>query len=264
MKLVTLLFGVLMPVLHAFSCSGIPQTFTEGSDFKVEVMTFRPEKPKSIVLILPPTGGINIIDKSYAKGLCERGHEVHILTHWSDDDEFNYELEIHNRFYARSYRAIGLVLKNMRTDLKIGVLGTSVGGIFASIAASRYPQITSAMIITSGAHIPSIIANSNQLAMVDAWNVRRKRYGFKNKTEYIEALEKVIDLEPLNRLTMTTPKRFGLIIATEDKTVPTVNQERLKALWKPETVFYRKNGHFWGIVLTWLFDSEKIFSFFQE
>lgn len=243
-------------------CSGTDLSFTE-QDFSVETLHYRPENTRSIVLIIPPTGGTNIIDRSYAKGLCKEGIDTYILSHWTGDDEYNLELSIHTRFYARAYKAIGIVLKNLPKGKEIGLIGTSVGGLHGSIAASRYPEITRAFIITGGAHIPSIIANSNQEAMEDAWEKRRKLFSFKSRSEYITALENVIELEPLNRLAIPSKKKFGMVISTTDKTVPTINQERLKALWKPETVIYNEYDHFWTIVTTWLFDAQKIYDFFK-
>jgi predicted alpha/beta hydrolase family esterase len=63
---------------------------------------------------------------------------------------------------------------------------------------------------------------------------------------------------------MNTAKKFGMVISTSDKTVPTLNQERLKSLWKPEVVIYKDQDHFWTIVNTWLFDSDKIYAFFDS
>jgi pimeloyl-ACP methyl ester carboxylesterase len=244
------------------ACSG-ETVFFKDSDFSVETLSYKPEALKSYVLIIPPTGGTNIIDKSYARNLCKEGIQTYVLSHWTKDDEYNLELAIHTRFYARAYRAVGLVLKNLPKGKEIGLLGTSVGGLHAAIAASRYPEITRAFIITGGAHIPSITANSNQEAMRTVWEKRRTLFKFQSKAQYIEALEKVIELEPLNRLTIATPKKFGMVISSEDKTVPTINQERLKSLWKPEKIRYENYDHFWTIVKTWLFHADDIYDFFK-
>jgi hypothetical protein len=262
MKSFALLIAPLLVSLNAFTAETEMKTFKD-LDFEVEVLSYHPEKPKSYILIVPPTGGTNYIDRSYATGLSKRGHHVYVLSRWTGDNEYNLELEIHKRFYARSFRAIGVVLSQIPKNAKVGILGTSVGGLHASIAASRYPEISSAMIITAGAHIPSIIAHSDQEAMVNVWLERKKRYGLKDKSHYVDELNKVIELEALNRLEIKTPKKFGLVISSNDTTVPTVNQERLKSLWKPEKVLYKDKDHFWTIVHTWLFDADFIYDFFE-
>ena len=259
----SLLLGLMLPLFNAFSCTQETLTINHGPDFEVEAVSYKPQEVKSYIIIIPPTGGTNFIDRSYAKGLCQRGHHVYILAHWTGLDEINMELEIHRRLYARAYRAIGVVLELVPKEAKVGILGTSVGGLHAAIAASRYTQITSSMIILGGAHIPSIIANSDQKAMVDAWKERQKRYGFKNKTEYIEALSQVIELEAFDRAMISPPKKFGMVISTGDQTVPTANQERLKSLWLPEHVIYKDSGHFWSILSTWLFEKNFIYDFFK-
>lgn len=253
-----LILLLLIPFITEASCEGAV-TRWNSTDFSVEVLDFAPSKFSSQVIIIPPTGGTNIIDRSYAKKICKRGHRAVILSHWSEDDEMSFELSIHTRFYARAFRAIGLVVEKIKTEGPVGILGTSVGGLHASIAVSRYPEITKAFIITGGAHIPSIIANSNQKVMNNAWIERQKKYGFKNKDEYIKALEDVIKLEPLT----IKGKKLGLVIATEDETVPTINQEKLRNLWNPEVVITRDNDHFWAIVSTWLFHADEVYSFFE-
>jgi hypothetical protein len=262
MKFFALLIASLMLSLDSLGSSFNEIKFKD-QDFEVQVLSYRPEKPKSFILIVPPSGGTNYIDRSYASGLRQRGHHVYVLSRWTGDDEYNLDLEIHKRFYARSFRAIGLVLSQIPKNAKVGILGTSVGGLHASIAASRYPEISSAMIITAGAHISSIIAHSDQEAMISAWLKRKKLYGFKDRFEYEEALNKVIELEALDRAQIKTQKKFGLVISSTDTTVPTINQERLKSLWKPEKVMYKNKDHFWTIVLTWLFDADFIYDFFE-
>jgi pimeloyl-ACP methyl ester carboxylesterase len=252
----------LFILLTLASCSPKP-LFLKQDDFTVEVLSFKPEVTRSYAIIIPPTGGTNFIDRSYASGLAKHGIHTYVLSHWTGDDEYKLELSIHNRFYHRALKAIGIVLKEIPKDAHVGILGTSVGGIHAAIAASRYPELSSAFIITGGAHIPSIIANSNQDVMKDAWTQRAKLFNFKDKGEYISALEKEIDLEPLNRLAMTSPKNFGLVIATADETVPTINQERLSSLWKPEKIIYKDHDHFWSIISTWLFNAGEIYTFFE-
>lgn len=261
-KLITLLMTPLLLSLDAISYAQETKVFKEA-DFSVEVLSYQPEVVKSYVLIVPPTGGTNYIDRSYAKNLSDKGHHVYVLSHWTGDNEYNPELEIHTRFYARSFKAIGVVLKQIPKNASVGILGTSVGGLHAAIAASRYPEITKAFVITGGAHIPSIIANSDQKAMDDVWKKRKKIYKFKDKSEYIDALSKIIELEPLNRLTMDTPKKFGMVISHKDTTVPTLNQNKLKNLWKPEKVLYKDYDHFWTIVLTWMWDADFIVDFFD-
>jgi dienelactone hydrolase len=152
------------------------------NDFAIEVLNYQPDSPKSHVIIVPPTGGTNFLDRRYASGLCSRGINALILSHWTNDDEYNIELSIHTRFYGRVYEAIGVLLDELPAKTKIGIMGTSVGGLHAAIAASRYQQISSAFIISGGAHIPSIIANSDQALMKKIWQERRKLYNFQDKT----------------------------------------------------------------------------------
>ncbi|HXH31291.1 MAG TPA: acyl-CoA thioester hydrolase/BAAT C-terminal domain-containing protein [Bacteriovoracaceae bacterium] len=233
-----------------------------SSDFVAQVQSYIPQTHRGHVIIVPPTGGTNVLDRSYARSLCAAGLSAHILSNWSGDDEFNLELEIHTRFYARANRAIRVVVNSFPPGDFIGILGTSVGGIHAAIAASQLPRISTAFIITGGAHVPGIIAYSTQQAMRNAWEHRQKKYGFKNKQEYVTALEKVIELEPGDL--SNSGKKLGLVIGEQDHVVPTANQERLRSLWKPQKLIVYNFDHLPTIVLTWLFNSREVVSFFAQ
>lgn len=215
-----------------------------------------------IVIVMPPTGGTNLIDRSYAAGLCEKGIGAVILDHWSDDDEYNLELEIHTRFYRRAQAAIDLLLAQYNGK-SFGILGTSVGALHGSIAFARVPQIKSGLFIVGGAPIAEIIAHSNQAAMVTAREVRFKRYGFKSDEEYLAALKKVLPYEPLEIEFDRSAKRLGLIVSTNDLTVPTANQILLREKWVPDVEYTTSWSHVLAIVKTWLFDKSKVVDFFS-
>ncbi len=230
--------------------------------FWVEVAHYGSEAKKTI-LIMPPTGGENVIDRSYAKMFCEAGYEVFILKEWSNQYEKDVELELHQRFYERSQKAIELVLKEVKETSQIGLLGTSVGALFSEVAASIQPRINAVFVIVGGAPIASIIVNSDQQAMIDLAERRRQRYGFSSKEQYQTALSAKFKLEPMSLGDGYKNKKLGALIALDDTTVPTAAQKNLVALWQTQTVIERNNGHFWAIVNAWLFDSDKILNFFE-
>jgi hypothetical protein len=56
--------------------------------FKVQILKLQSKIPnQKSILIIPPTGGTNFIDRSYGKLFCENGFDVFILDRWTDDDE---------------------------------------------------------------------------------------------------------------------------------------------------------------------------------
>jgi hypothetical protein len=96
-----------------------------AQSIEVNVSTYKAKKTAlGSILILPPTGGSNVIDRLYAKTLRSAGFDVYILKHWTGDDEYSLELEIHQRLYEKAQKAIGKVLSDIETPF-IGILGTS-------------------------------------------------------------------------------------------------------------------------------------------
>ncbi len=262
MKKYILLILASVPFLNSsLACEGVERVITDN-DFKVDTLEFTAEGSKKLVFILPPTGGINIIDKSYAKALCKSNINAVIVKNWTDDDEHSLELEIHTRFYNRAQRAMGILIKKYH-NFELGVLGTSVGGLHASISLARFDQLKIGLFIVSGGNIASIITDSNQKVLVDAKKKRFAFFNFKSDREYQNALEKVIPYEPLRIKFDRVQKKIGMIISTNDDTVPTKNQLELQEKWNPIILSSSGLGHKATVVKTWLFLKSDIVEFFH-
>jgi hypothetical protein len=234
------------------------------SEFQVRVLKFESQQPnKKSILIVPPTGGTNFLDRSYAKVLCKNGFDVFILERWTDDDEYSLDLSIHERFYARGQKAIEIALENIKSPF-VAILGTSVGGIHAAIAIARFKNLNAAFAIASGASIGEIIALSDQEVLVQARKQRFEIHGFKDDQEYIEALTPHLPLEPLQLPTPPKHKQLGMVIARADTTVPTQTQRVLEQLWMPRVVVEVSGNHFFSILKTWFFHRRKIVEFFKS
>ena len=235
----------------------------ESIDFKVDVSRYGGQNSVKSIVILPPTGRTNYLDRSYAKIFCKAGFDTYIMDSWTGDEVKTTELEIHQRFYGQAQKAIGLVLSQIKSPY-IGLLGTSVGGLHATIAASYQDRLQAVFVITGGISVAEVIVNSNQAAMVELRQDRQRRYGFKTADENIKALGNVFSFEPENLPQKFRQKDLGLSIALEDKTVPTANQLRLKEFWNSKYVITFPNNHFWTIVKSWLFKSDEILQFFED
>lgn len=254
---------MLLSLSKAWACTDTSQLFTDG-EFKVEVIEFSdPAKTyQKLVLIIPPTGGMNFIDRSYANQLCENGIKATVMKSWTGDDEYNLELEIHQRFYNRAQKAIELSINHYQ-NYELGILGTSVGGIHAAIATSRFDRLKSSFLIVSGGNIASIISNTTQKVLVDAKEKRFKKYHLKTIDEYEKALSAILPYEPL-MLPIDASKRLGMIISENDDVVPTKNQQALREHWNPQYGWTTTWGHTLAVVKTWLFDSADVVGFFLQ
>lgn len=266
MKNCVFFLGVVLNFLphwaYGASCKVEETTLADG-DFKVEVLRYTADgRAGRTLLIIPPTGGTNFLDKNYAKSFCKEGFDVYVLSHWSNDSEKAFDLEIHDRFYSRAQKAVGAVLKHVSSPW-VGILGTSVGGLHTAVAMAQHSRLDAAFVIAGGAPIAEVIVDSDQDAMMEAKTERYKIYKFKSDAEYLAALKKLIPLDPMN-FPAPVGKDLGVMIATLDTTVPTKNQQDLINFWKPQKVITFENIHLFGIVKTWLFHKNEIIEFFKR
>jgi hypothetical protein len=229
-----------------------------------EVSVYRPEglEAKSLILV-PPTGGINLIDRSYARAFCENGYHVYLVHDWPRPGEDKIDLEVHQAFYSNAQKAIASVLASIQAPF-VGILGTSVGALHASISMMTLDKIDAAFLIVGGLPIAEVVVTSDQKAMQELRAARQKRYEFKNDAENILGISKVFDLEPMSQGAWPKKKSIGIVISTGDKTVPYATQKKLQDFFQPQKVIALKNNHFWAIVKTWAFYKSELISFFEE
>lgn len=245
------------------SCKPYTQTF-DDQNFQVQTLNYKPKSPTNkSILIIPPTGGTNVIDRSYAAMFCKNGYQVYVLSSWTGDVETVIDFEIHQRFYTHAQKAISIVLDQLKTPY-IGLLGTSVGGLHASIAASVQERINAVFAITAGTPIAEVVVYSQQKAMVDLNKNRKAKYKTSSDQEQIHRISQVFQLEPQQLAPLHVKKDLGMSIALKDTVVPIEQQEKLRLLWKPNTIIEINNDHFFGILKTWAFHREKVLSFFNK
>lgn len=234
-----------------------------SAEFQVSTSYFTPsEATKKSIVIIPPTGGTNAIDRSYARQFCRAGYQVAIINGWSNDQETKTDIEIHQHFYSGAQKAVQIALLEIKTPF-VGLLGTSVGALHAAISANSIDRFNAVFLIAGGADISEVIVTSDQKAMVDLKKARKNRFGFKDDSENMKAIDSAFTLEPMKLGTAYLKKDIGMVIASGDHTVPTATQIKLKDFFKPTTLITLNNDHFWAIVKSWLFHSGEILEFFD-
>jgi hypothetical protein len=237
--------------------------YTDQS-FEVEVTECRvPGGSQKSLILLPPTGGTNIIDRSYMKRFCNSGWDVYLLNNWSHPEEKGDDLEFHQHAYTNSQRAIGVTLERIKTPY-IGLLGTSLGATYASVAANTFEKLNGVFMIVGGLPIPRVIVTSDQVGMQALHKSRFERFKFANDGDYESAINKVFHLEPTQLGDMHLKKDIGVVVALNDTTVPYATQKNLIEFFKPRTVIELSSSHFWAIVKTWLFHTGELVQFFDE
>lgn len=245
-----------------YACSDNVVVYKDSDGFAAQTLRFTPKQhTNQTVLILPPTGGINALDRSYAKLLCRRGIKSIIITNWTGDDEVSFDIDVHDRLYHRGQQAIDLVVNKHQNEY-LGILGTSVGSLHASIALARREELKAGFFIVGGGDIASIITDSDQDILEQAKEQRIEKYSFASVEEYRQALSESISLEPLDIDFDRDTRKVGMIISLNDSTVPTYNQNLKKDAWKPDVKFYSNQGHVTTVIKSWLLYRDDISDFF--
>lgn len=271
-KLIFYYFLFITAILSITSCSTFssaenctPVHRSLGSaNFQAD-STFYPsvDTTKKSIVIIPPTGSTNAIDRSYAKMFCHAGFQVVILNHWTADQETNSDLEIHQHFYSGAQQAIQLIFAELKTPF-IGMLGTSVGALHTAISTNTILKLNASFLIVGGASIAEVVVESDQKAMVDLKKDRIERFHFKSDGEIVKAIDEKLKLEPTLQGELFKSKTIGMVIATEDTTVPARTQNKLRDFFKPKKVIEINSNHFWGIIKSWLFHDDEILKFFND
>lgn len=248
---------------HKSACQPQSSTLNE-KDFAVEITTYlQSSAADKTIVIIPPTGGTNLIDRSYAKRFCDEGFNVYIVNDWSRPNEKTSNLEYHQIFYTNSARALGMVLGQIQTHF-IGVLGTSVGALHSIVASAKFKQIDAVYSIAGGFPLSEIAVKSDQDAMRDLRAWRLKHYSLKNDEEYLQALKAKFALESETLNSIDLNKKYGLTIVDQDTTVPVATQLQLKELWHASSIVHITGGHTYGIIKMWLFHTAELVNFFKE
>ncbi len=235
-----------------------------SGEFKVDVNKYWvEEKSNKSLLILPPTGGVTVLDRSFARKFARAGYDVYVVETWTGLGFETVNLDMHNTTYGAGQRAIQAVLAQIDTDF-IGILGTSVGALHAIIAASQEAKVDAVFAIVGGTPQSEIIVKSKVQQMVALRQKRFAHYKFTNDSEYQKALDDIFKLEPLKLEPLFKGKKLGMVLAKSDDKVPTSTQEQLRELWSPSLLIEYDGGHFSTIIKTWFFEDDKILEFFES
>lgn len=251
-------------------CKVSQRTFQSQNDkdffIKARVYNLKNTKTNKTILLLPPTGGENILDVGYSYRLCKQGFKVFSLIHWTQergDKDYALDFNVHQRYMTRTQQAIRLSLEQINEE-KIGVLGTSSGAINFSVALSD-PEIAKKVSafynIVGGAPLCNVIARAGESALLEVRKKRFKEFNFKNENEYVDKIcSKVFWKVPK---TKPDTVKFAMTLASKDSTVPYDLQKNLVKWWNPESVKVQPHGHFVTILKTFFTQKKQILDFFE-
>ena len=150
-------------------------------------------------------------------------------------------------------------------EKRVGVLGTSAGGINFNVSLGR-EEITSRVNaffnIVSGASLCKLLANAGEKGLKNLREQRFEKFKIKSMKEYEDKLCGAFNWE----IPKVAPKnvKIASIISLKDDTVSTKFQIEMVEDFKPLFVVESNFNHFYTVVTSYLFHKKKIFKFFED
>lgn len=245
-----------------------PLTFKNRN---IYIKDYRPllsskEDELKTILLMPPTGGENLLDRNNANHFCKRGYRVVILSHWDFQDEASLIPTMHDRGAIRTLSAVRNTLDfiNPQRPHQVGILGTSVGAISAAIGMGVDLRISAGFFIVGGGGMVDIITESTEKNLTELRGKRMKENSFKSLEEYRSYLAKYIKIDPLDFASELKNRPTSFIIAQQDITVPTKNQMQLLSAAESKEVLFIDGTHFKVILKSSATQKSRIQDFFER
>jgi len=232
----------------------------------VQARIYAPTQPSDrTVILLPPTGGENVLDRGYSDSLCSAGFKVVLLQTWFKQTESTLDMGMHDNGAVRSLSAIRHVLDYLKPSraTQVVILGTSVGALSSSLALGFDARLNAAVLIVGGVGVAEIIAASTEQGAAKLRRSRMKAFGFKSYSEYLSAMRKKVLIEPADFVNYSGQKTVLAFVGGNDVTVPTKHQLDLVRAFGAEADEY-PGDHLQTIIHTAIFKKSKITDFFQK
>jgi dienelactone hydrolase len=234
----------------------------------VQAQIYRPSLGRAAdrsVILIPPTGGENMLDRGYANSLCSAGIQVVLLQGWSHQLDVRLDLAIHDEGAHRALSAIRHTLDylNPSRNSQVGILGTSVGALGAALALGFEPRLQSAALIVGGVGLPEIYAATTEEGASKLREARTKAFGYKSQAEYLADLRANVKIDPRDFVGVSGPKNLITFTGLKDLTVPTANQKELAQLFDAENHDFA-GDHLRTILNTFFWERDRIVEFFDK
>jgi len=275
---VTILTLVLVSILYAkkrtfglwtadpYGECQIEELKFEDGDFYINYSVYNHKKnpPTKTMLVLPPTGGKNIIDEGYALGLCRAGFKTYILEDWDNIKEYELDYSIHQTYQSKTQKAFTKMIEVIDEN-KIGVLATSAGGVNFSVTLGNpvlSKKIGAFFTIVAGAPLCKVIANSEEKGLKGIRELRFEKTDVSNMKDYEANVCEAVDWEIPEALPEGIA--YGAIVSTKDVTVSTRFQLEMVENFKPTLLIKSDRNHFYTVVMSYVLYKNRVVEFFKK
>ncbi len=224
------------------------------------------EESRRAVLILPPTGGVNVLDKGYANEFCSSGITTALISGWEHQNDASLEFNMHNNGALRALAASRhtVELLNKKGFSSIGILGTSIGAIAGMLVLEFEPRISSAALIVGSARFADVIAESDESGASALRKNRMKAFAFKSADDYRQALREKVWVEPSRFIGRLGRKDALIVSADADTTVPSAYQMELAQILNAKRHIRLQGNHLQVIKNAFFYHRSEITNFFLD
>lgn len=234
---------------------------------KIAVSLYKTIPPsRKFVLLLPPTGGTNILDRGYANELCQGGLNVALVHSWDHQNDIGLDIEGHNKAGLRALTAVRHTLEYLAglQPSSIGFLGTSIGAITGVLAAGYESRLSATALIVGSARFADVIAETQEQGAQVLRQKRFQEFKYKNTEEYRQDLLSKIRIDP--RFYVSALKKKPVLLVTSDKdiTVPTAYQNELVEALEPQVHLALRGNHTQAILASYVFHRQALTGFFLK
>lgn len=218
------------------------------------------------ILIIPPTGGENLIDQGWANFFCARGFRAVIVRDWDHQDEATLDPAMHDTGAVRALASVRHAVEFLESSgsKRIGILGASVGAMTSGLAIGLEPRIKAAALVVGGVGMHQIIARSTEETLTQLRQKRMEAYGYATIGEYEKALAAKIRIDPADFAGRPGRGPVLAVVATEDETVPTEFQDRLVAAYRAAPVIRLQVDHSTAIRHAYWYHCDAFKAFFEN
>jgi dienelactone hydrolase len=216
-----------------------------GVSFVFDLTVIRPlnaKGPMPVMILIPTIEGITRVEQKLATNFCDM-RVASIIADVNDNTEPNeypaWGLEDQrNRMAIFALRTIIDYARNhpsFNPD-KIGMMGSSLGGIIASfIAGMESERLAAVVTVVAGGNIPFILSKSDNKHVAKIREGRMKHAQVSSAEEYENRLRETVRYDPMYFAFSGRTDRMLMVMSTGDSKVPSEMQLELhRAFGKPK------------------------------
>lgn len=223
-----------------------------------------------VIFILPPIIGETQLDRQLAVRFCNSGMATYILHTMKPvrrQREVN-DFKVHDEAFLRAHGAVRSVIYKLESRARIlpryGILGMSLGGVFAAYVAAVEPKISASVVIAGAGNPAGVLAYSDQQRVVNLRQRRMRELNIPNVRTYESQLRSTLTIDPLDVVSRIEPNSMYMFIPNSDRTVPVRYQRELRAAVREPLVYVMRGSHRTGLVKATRLHGGKITSFFAK